>query len=96
MIGSLFEAMLVGHNRCILFKPILFFQGATSQSIMLGLLGIKGLSLWIQVNSLLSLSDFDPGMSLDTFMFSRICMVNGELSLPNMSEYPEILIQWKF
>ena len=41
------------------------------------------LSLFIQVNSLLSLSDFEFGMSLDTLMYSRICMVNGDCRSPH-------------
>ena len=39
--------------------------------------GINVLSLCFHVNSLLSPSDFDHGMSLDTFMYSRMRMING-------------------
>ena len=72
---------LMGHARCNSFKPFLLFWGATSQSIMLRPLGINVLSLCIQVNSLWSLSDFDLGMSLGTFMYSRICMDNRRLEV---------------
>ena len=65
--------------RYTLFKPFLLFWGAMLHSIMLRPSGINVLSLWIQVNSLLSLRDFDLGMPLDTFMHSRICMVNQGL-----------------
>ena len=38
-------------------------------------LGIKVFSLWIETNSILSLSEFDLGKSLGNLMYSNICIV---------------------
>ena len=52
-----------------------------SQFMIFRPLGIKVFNLHIQVNSLLSLSDLDLGMSLDNLMHSRICIVNRGLEI---------------
>ena len=67
------------HSRCNLFKTLLLFWDAASQSIIFRSLGIDMLSLCTQVNYVFSLSDFDLEMSSDTLMYSRMCMVNGVL-----------------
>ena len=45
------------------------------QSNMLRPLGIKVFNLCIQTNSLLSLIDFDLGISLGNLIYSRMCMI---------------------
>ena len=65
---------------CMQFmKPFLLLWSATSQSVIFRPLKINVLRVCIQVTSLLSFSDFDLGMSLDSLMYSRICMVNWGL-----------------
>ena len=55
------------------------------ESTMLRPLGIKVFSLCIQSNSLLSLIDFDLGMSFGNLMYSSIYMIHTGISLISVS-----------
>ena len=60
---------------CLLFILFGSFWIGLPQSNMLRPLGIKAFSLCFQTNSLLSLSEFDLGISFDNLIYSSICMV---------------------
>ena len=68
---------------CNLLKLLFTVLDTSSQFMIFRPLGIKVFNLHIHVNSLLSLSDLDLGMSLDNLMHSRICIVNRGLEVPH-------------
>ena len=76
MDNTLYDWIILAINvGCLLFILFWLILNQLPQSNMLRPLGIKVFNLCIQTNSLLSLIDFDLGISLGNLMYSRRCMI---------------------
>ena len=80
--------MLMEDAGCSLINPLLLSLDSSSQSIIFGPSGIEVSNLCIQVNFLLSFSDFDLTMCLVTLIYSRQIIAS--------QGWQNGLVQWYF